>query len=928
MLSIIKHSYAEKGDYLLPNSVVPSHYDLKLVYDVDPSTNFSYFGVVDISVTCKEATSKIVLHAEQLSIDETKSKITSEDEQLSIKSIQMSKEFNFLTVQLDRELTVNNSYVLELSFYGNLKKQLDGVYISTYADKISAKTEYLIATQFEAISARKGFPCFDEPSFKSTFTVNIGHHVDFTAISNMPLHNSSQENSLETIWSWNEIERKFNKDKSLFVWDQFATSVPMSTYLLAFVVSKFSYVESPAELSATKFRIWARNDAINQTSYASTIGPKVLTIFEKWFNIPFPLPKQDMVALPDFSAGAMENWGLITYRETALLFDEKESSFMSKERVAEVIAHELAHQWFGNLVTMKWWSDLWLNEGFATFVANIGVRGVQPEWKPEQSDAVSSYASVLALDALTTSHPVSVPIDDPNRISEIFDEISYRKGSYLIRMMTNFLGEDVFRKAINKYLIKYSYQNAEQDDLWWELTEVTRQYNVLTRNVTVKEIMDTWTTQTGYPILTVKRDYDGNTLGVTQKRYLSLGMKASTETSWWVPLNVLCEKEAQEQQSAPVQWLSDKEGVTEEQHYEHGSKKNEWVLFNANLFALCRVNYDKRNWDLLIKTLNDGEFSNIPELSRVQLLSDSFDLAWSNVIEYDTPLRLINYLHREKEYLPLSIGLSALSKIENVIDRLPEYGAYQKFVRKLITNIYETSGGLYERTIINGEDLFSVKTQVLISRWACKMKVPGCEDNAVAMFKEWMEVDNPDAENPIPLDLRGTVYCVAISRGSVSEWRFLLQRYRNANVASAKSTAMLALACTKEVWILNQYLEWCIGSGAEVRRQDAGAVMSAIARGTVGYYVAKDFVYKRIQDIYKTFNGQGRRLGLIVKTIVSQFTSQDDLDEFLEWKEMNKEYLDEAKLAVAQAIEKAQVNIGWLTKNKNVVVNKIREFSQ
>ncbi|KAH9633023.1 hypothetical protein HF086_000383 [Spodoptera exigua] len=362
------------------------------------------------------------------------------------------------------------------------------LWILSSARVIRNHTRYLITTQFEAISARKAFPCFDEPMYKATYSIVIGHHKDYTAISNMPLENSASENALEDHWPWSHIEKKFKKPKSEFVWDSYEKSVAMSTYLLAFVVSKFSFVQSPSDLSDTKFRIWARPDALDQ-----------------------------------------------------------------------VIAHELAHQWFGNLVTMKWWSDLWLNEGFATFAATVAVNHVEPTWNADKSSAVNDMLLIMNLDALESSHPVSVPIDDPKRISEIFDDISYQKGSTLIRMMTMFLGDEVFRKAINN---------------------------------------------------------------------------------------------------------------------------------------------------------------------------------------------LASYLQHETEYLPLYTGLRGLMQIENVLKRTPDYGAFQKFVRKLIGEIYVRSGGLATKKILNGHDLNSVKMQVTMSSWACRMKVPGCEENAMQLFRQWMDTENPDENNP------------------------------------------------------------------------------------------------------------------------------------------------------------------------------------
>uniref|UniRef100_A0A2A4JS21 Aminopeptidase n=1 Tax=Heliothis virescens TaxID=7102 RepID=A0A2A4JS21_HELVI len=810
------------AEYLLPGNVAPVHYDLKYAFDIEPSNNFSFYGVVDILLNVKKPTSKIVLHAKDFSVSEDGIAVTGLQTH-KVMGTKINDTYNLMTITLDGQLVANENYTLTIPFYGNLKPGLDGVYISTYVNKQTNVKEYLIATQFEAISARKGFPCFDEPMYKATFTITIGHHKDFTAISNMPLENASEENAIEDFWAWTQIETTFKKPKSDFLWDTFEKSVPMSTYLVAFVVSKFSYVQSPADLSTTKFRIWARNDAMDQTAYASITGPKALTYFEEWFNVSYPLPKQDMIAIPDFAAGAMENWGLITYRETELLYDEKQSSFLNKERVAEVIAHELAHQWFGNIVTMKWWSDLWLNEGFATFAASVAVNHVEPTWTADKSYAADNMLSVLNLDALESSHPVSVPIDDPKRISEIFDEISYRKGSTLIRMMTMFLGNEIFRKAINNYLRKYSYNNAAQDDLWRELTAVSDEYGVLPRNVSVKDIMDTWTTQTGYPILTVNRDYEDKSLTVKQRRYFSLAAKSPNMVSWWVPLSVLCEPETRGSPPPGLQWLGAGQGGDTLQRYTHSSERDQWVLFNYDMIAPYRVNYDSRNWQLLTAALKSSDYSRVPLMGRVQLLSDAFALAWTNHLDYSTALNLASYLQREKEYLPLSTGLKALSKIENVLKRTPDYGAFQKFVRKLIGETYERAGGLATKKILNGKDLNSVKMQVTTSAWACRMKVPGCEENAMQLFQQWMDTENPDENNPIPLDLRRTVYCVGVSRGSVVQWRFALAREQRANVAAARDALLQALTCTREVWILAHVVQWRFALAREQRANVAAA---------------------------------------------------------------------------------------------------------
>lgn len=344
--------------------------------------------------------------------------------------------------------------------------------------------------------------------------------------------------------------------------------------------------------------------------FASEIGPKALEYFEKFFNIPYPLPKQDMVAIPDFSAGAMENWGLVTYREAYLLYDPKVSSKTSQHNVASVIAHELAHQWFGNLVTMKWWTDLWLNEGFATYMASLAVDHIFPQWNSLQEEAAGNLLSVFSFDSLRTSHPVSkaqgiiiiycemlaikpeeiiityfqvsVEIGDPKEIEEIFDTISYKKGSSLIRMMSLFLGEETVRKGVSNYLLKHKFSNAEQDDLWDSLTQEAHKNKVLPNDLTVKTIMDTWTIQTGYPVVLVTRDYHKKNAHIMQKRYLRdiINGRDASNSCWWVPLSYSTSSKINFNTTTPEHWLSCPSKPTV---IENIAEENDWIIFNNEI---------------------------------------------------------------------------------------------------------------------------------------------------------------------------------------------------------------------------------------------------------------------------------------------------------------------------------------------------------
>lgn len=627
-------SVAPNPPYRLPDSLSPLHYKLHVITYLGEDAGNTFDGNVRIKVIANEETENITLHSKFLKIQTDTIKVkelssteatakkvdkepaTNEDgKPLEVTGTSFDIEHDFFTMKMKTPLEKGKTYEIFIKFSAELNTGLVGYYRSSYFDQKSQKKTWMAVTQFEAIHARQAFPCFDEPQMKARFEITLGHDKKYTALSNMPIKLTEQM-----------------KDKPDFVWDNFEESVPMSTYLVAYSVHDFEFREAVVKMqSDVLFKIWARRDAISQVDYAKEVGPKVLKFYEEYFDIKFPLPKMDMIAIPDFSAGAMENWGLVTYRETALLFQPNVSSASSQHRVGSVIAHELAHQWFGNLVTMQWWSDLWLNEGFATYVASLGVRFLHPEWNSFNEESVDNMLDIFKLDSLKSSHPVSSTIGDPSHISQIFDKISYEKGSSIIRMMHLFLGEESFRWGVSNYLKKHEYGNAEQDSLWESLTIEAHKHESLPKNMTVKQIMDTWTLQTGYPVISVNRNYQNNTATITQRRYLAdtTRNKKDLDHCWWVPLSFTSSKQLDFNTTEPKDWMrctENGDSVTNE--VEYLPEEDEWIIFNIALSGLYKVKYDNQNWDLLIDHLSGPNYKEIGVINRAQLIDDALELAW------------------------------------------------------------------------------------------------------------------------------------------------------------------------------------------------------------------------------------------------------------------------------------------------------------
>ena len=455
----------------------------------------------------------------------------------------------------------------------------------------------------------------------------------------------------------------------------FLKSVPMVTYLAIFVVCDLTFIKTVTEIHKIPMRVYGTSGQVKRLDYAAKIGAAIADYYESYFDIKYPLPKLDMAAIPDYSSGATEHWGLITYCEANLIYDPLESSFSNKVRVATVIAHELAHQWFGNLMTVFWWNDLWLNEGFASYIEYKGIKAYETDWDTESLFLTSDLHRVLTLDSTLSSHPIVVDVDTPDQINAVFDAISYSKGASVIRMLESFMGPENFRKGIHNFLVKFAYKNAVTQDLFDELSQV------LSGKLDVTKIMNSWTRQKGYPVLTLSKvkntdDASSSTsvpghsscYRVTQERFLSdpeaysLSDEPSPyEYKWEVPVTYISSISDEVEQA----WLG------QDQTYLDIPILNDvkWIKFNVNQSGYYRVNYPEEDWiafgELLLDWANESRntFSKPCPLStadRVSLINDAFCLAAAHRLPYRVALNLTKYLIGEFELAPWETALGEL----------------------------------------------------------------------------------------------------------------------------------------------------------------------------------------------------------------------------------------------------------------------------
>ena len=485
--------------YRLPRQVVPRHYRLRMEPDLDTAT-FAGSEVVTLDVV--EATDRVVLNATDLQIDQAR--FVRGDARAEAE-VEYDEELQRATLRVSEPLSAGR-WELRCRFTGILNDQLRGFYRSTFDDE-EGNEQVIATTQFEATDARRAFPCWDEPDFKASFGVTLVVPEDLLAVSNGA-----------------EVERAPLGDGRVAI--TFADTIVMSTYLVAFVVGPFE-ATAPIDVNGVPLRIVAPRGKMRLTGYALECSRFCLDYLATYYGIPYPGDKVDMVAIPDFAFGAMENLGCITYRESVLLVDEEIATSAEKMRILDVIGHELAHMWFGDLVTMKWWNGIWLNEAFATFMEMKAVDAFRPEWKRWLEFAAAERPWAFKTDELAGTRPVEFEVRSPAQAEGMFDGITYGKGSAVLRMMEQYLGEEPFRAGVENYLRRHAYGNTETSDLWESLDESSGR--------PVGEIMDTWILQGGYPQLTVGITDGG--VSLVQNRFLLIPDPADTRT-WKVPVRL------------------------------------------------------------------------------------------------------------------------------------------------------------------------------------------------------------------------------------------------------------------------------------------------------------------------------------------------------------------------------------------------------
>ncbi|XP_078070884.1 leucyl-cystinyl aminopeptidase [Mustelus asterias] len=864
----------------LPTAVVPVHYDLTLRPNL---TTMSFTGSLQISLLVKEDTNNITLHSFGLKI--TKATITSKGSSQP-KDVQILEYLPHrqIAIKLDSMLLNGETRILNLEYSANLSDGFSGFYKSSYQDK--NKTRILAATQFEPTSARNAFPCFDEPAFKATFSIKIIREADHISLSN------TQKDVTTPVAN------------GLFQ-DTFAKSVKMSTYLVAFIVADLKNV-SQETASGTLVSVYAVPDKMDQMHYALESAVKLLKFYEDFFNISYPLNKLDLVAIPDFEAGAMENWGLITFREITLLYKEETASILDKQTISIVIAHELAHQWFGNLVTMEWWNDLWLNEGFATFMEYFSLEKVFPELEVADRFLTTRF-KVMEKDSMNSSHPLSTSVKIAEEIEEMFDSISYEKGASILLMLKGFLGETVFQKGIERYLNEHKYGNTKTEDLWNSITEVK---NV---DLNVKEMMNTWTLQTGFPMVTVKLDTTANKIHLCQERFLRMSISQDPSSSpdssylWHIPLTYITSSCSNYTQSKCIKtWLL--KNKTDIIYLKEPNVT--WVKFNLHMNGYYIVHYEESTSKKLLGLLKNNRLV-FSDHDRAAFINNAFILASAGKITVKQALSMTKYMKNESSTAPISEALIQLGHIHGLVQKrgmLQLAGRVKKYIFDIFGDL------INDQTWSNNGSLSERQLRSTLLDVACDYKYGDCVQKAQELFTNWEITQNM---SDLPSDLTTTIYSVGACE--VKGWEFVLRVYNSLKSETEKSKMLRAMAKSSNaqqlIWLMHESLHHSI-----IRTQELPFILATASRTLAGYLPAWDFVKENWDDLVEKFHLGSFPIQVIIVKTTSQFSTKNHESEVQTFFDSLMDKGSQLR-AVQEALEIIRLNIQWMDKNlKNLEV--------
>ncbi|KDR73439.1 hypothetical protein GALMADRAFT_72189 [Galerina marginata CBS 339.88] len=837
-----------RTDHRLPTNVKPTHYDITIKTDLKKLT---FQGLVKVSLDVQTETSTIILNTSELEIGKASVySVALKAEQLVTMSA-FDKTEERTTFQLTDKLPAGSKAEIRIAFSAGLTGKMTGYYKSSWEHE--GKTKYFSLTQFEPTAARRAFPCWDEPLLKATFAITMISRADTINLSNMAIiSEESIQPGVNTPTELAEILASTENEKWKIT--KFGTTPPMSSYIVAFANGNWEFLETsvvmPLSGKTVPLRIYTTSDVIHQAQFALDVKAAVLPLYEKIFDVEYPLPKLDTLVASDFDAGAMENWGLITGRTSAFLLDPLRANIQTKKVVASVQSHEVAHMWFGNITTMEWWNYLYLNEGMHSILTNCLSR-IFPEWRVNSSFITEHLNSALRLDAKLSSHPVEVDCPDANHINQIFDDLSYSKAGSVLRMLSAYLGEEQFLKGVSLYLKKKLFANSITHDLWEGISTAS--------GLNITELMENWITKIGFPVLTVTEDPNGIT--VRQDRFLETGtvQPKDNETIWNIPLGILSIKDGKP--------FVDRDVLLKERQKHFALDTSKPFKLNAGTNGVYRVLYTpERLAKIAAEAAKEGSAFSLED--RMGLVNDTMALSQAGLFKLSSALTLVELLKNEKEYLVWQGISQNLNELGSIWWEHPEItGKLAAFRRSLFVPLVEKLGYEYPKD----EALDTSLLRTLAVGQASDSGDEGVIKELRRRFKIYQETGD---DSVIPADLERAIFTAAGRDGGREVYDAMVRIYEKPKTPSQKISAIKAMGVTQDGALLKETFNIV---RTQARDPDILYFFNSLRLNNKARRLLTRHLQDEYETLYKRFEGNFQ-LNSLISAVIDFYSSQADYD--------------------------------------------------
>ncbi|XP_055343557.1 aminopeptidase Ey-like [Paramacrobiotus metropolitanus] len=948
--------------YRLPRSVLPERYELHLTVDIPFSdadivngSSFTTRGRVVMTLTAREAVNEIVFHASrdrfsgrinftepdvQLEKRETNGTLTN----VTFAGLRFESNAELARVIVAGALEVNATYLLTIAFTGNVATEDNqGLYRSSYRTADGTR-RWLAASQFQPYKARRMFPCFDEPGFRSVIKTTLQYDKRFTM---------TRSNGQGTV-----VGEVKEGDRT---WETmtFTETPRMPVYLMAFLISDFGMVSATAttgEHSGTVTVIAQEallGEAMGKQGDFGLQQAKIMienlshNFSQPYFSL---LPKLDNTAIPDFDAGAMENYGLVHYRESRLLYRPQVNSADEKRSISAIVGHELAHMMFGNLVTCDWWSDTWLNEGFARFFQHELMYDAKPEWDLEPLFPFWVTRVAFESDSLETAHPLSN--NDTNTLSQIsnmFDTITYSKGASILNMVMGLMGRQRFYAALTRYLANHKLGNVVPDDLLRQFTA-----EMQAEGIDFATRLDSWIYKSGYPVLQLSVNKETGAVTYRQQRFLfkrhifnesdtvSNLVNILNDTSiapeldhlWHIPLTTQRPGKTAQEGMAKVCWITQREGnlanaCTGAQALElppaGGAVANtDWLLANVHQHGFYRVNYDWDTWHRIFQQLETNHLL-IEETNRGQIIDDAFNLARSGQfgVDYGVALHSTRWVANERRYSPLASAFAGLNFLQRMLRLTSFYGDMKEYVQSLLLSgtepLYNAADWTDAWVDETSEDYNEVMRRRLILDNACRYDLKQCLDDAYTKFEAWLGNGTVESFSQLPsgesiVNTKNPLMCYGLRQSNAEAWDKMLELYKNTRLPMVTRLAVLrALACSLQADLLIRLLDLTLGQGSIIAHADVSSVFAWVAESSpIGESVAWEFVQNNWMQL------RGSKTG-ILSNVASYFRTPARHFQLRNlWSLVGPSSSDEVP-TFRRLLAQTEANIGWYAQNYQTI---------